>query len=140
MGLNPRSWPIPTVIITVATGLAFAFLLWFLFIRPAGLKTEAVRAHATEIQAEAATGAAKDALEITVRNGETIRQIDRITETSSHEILMAPGASATVDPGVHSAGLRALCLRNDRASDPTCVELLHRDGGRVGAEVTGPTR
>jgi hypothetical protein len=115
-------------------GLFVLFAAYWLVIgRPVALKRANQQVTAEKTVAEAAVGAARSGLDITVSTQETIRQIDLQTTRNTHEILTAPGATNTVDPELHRRGLVALCMRNGRADDPVCADLLHRDGEGVEA-------
>ena len=121
--------------------IAFIGTAWWLVIgRPAQLKSALAQSRAQEVSAGAAAGAAKDALEITVKTTETVRQIDLTTQRSSHEILTAPGATSAIDPELHRRGVVALCLRDGTAGDPVCTAMLHPDGPGLGAEQASTTR
>lgn len=105
-----------------------AALLWFFFIRPDAALKSAATAKADRTVAEAQTQAAQDTVKIIVERGEAVATIQKRTEETNAEIKSAPGASQEIDPALHDAGLRALCLHDGRR-EPTCAVLLHRDGG-----------
>jgi cytoskeletal protein RodZ len=114
-------------------------LLWFIFIRPDAALKSAATAQADRTVAEMQTKAAEDTVKIIVEHGETVRTIHERTEVTNDEIQSAAGASQEIDPALHAAGLRALCLHNGR-SEPSCAVLLQRDGGGERAGEADTTR
>lgn len=116
-----------------------AFAAWWVVIRPQQAAQTAATAKGSQVQAEAAAGAAQDTVRIVVDRGENRTRIDRITEEKTRVIMAQPGADAPLDPALHDAGIRALCLR-DGQSDVLCQELLHRDGGVDEAGGADPAR
>ncbi|WP_139375706.1 hypothetical protein [Sphingopyxis flava] len=103
-------------------------LLWFFFIRPEAALKDAAINRADRTVAEAQTEAAKDTVRIIVDHNATVETIQSRTEVTNRDIQSAPGAAQEIDPAVHAAGIRALCLHHGR-DEPTCAVLLHRDGG-----------
>ena len=108
-------------------------LVWFIFIRPDAALKSAATAEANRTVAEAQQQAAEETVKIIVEHGETVTAINHRTEVTNDEIQRTPGAIQEIDPALHAAGLRALCLHNGR-SEPSCALLLHGDGSgqRVG--------
>ena len=101
---------------------------WYVFLRPQQAAQQAATAKTETIAAKAETGAAKDTLRIVVDRQAAEVRIIRTTEENTNAIMAAPGANAPLDPALHAAGIRALCVR-DGASDVQCRELvLHGDG------------
>lgn len=114
-------------------------LVWFFFIRPEAAQQEAAESRVEATMAEGQAKAAEETVRIIVDHQDTIETITTRTETSSNEILNAPGADQTVDPAVHAAGLRALCLHDNR-SNAECGPVLHSDDGQLGPDRGHPSR
>lgn len=103
----------------LVASLMIAALLYFVTI-PQRARKAATVAHATAVTSDASKQAAQDALKITVDTQAVHGRIDVVTQGNANAIRNAPGASSVVDTGVHSAGLRSLCLRDAYKDDQTC--------------------
>jgi len=103
------------------------FALWFTLLRPQQATREAATAKTGAIVSDAATGAATDTLHIVVDRQAAEVRIIKTTEENTREIMAQSGALTPVDPAVHAAGLRAICV-HDNASQPVCAGVLHDDG------------
>lgn len=84
-----------------------------------------------QVQQEVTTGLAKNgaesghqAVEITVKNNTAAAGIDRDTQRAIHDLLKAPGANASVDPGLAMLARRAICMRRSAAGIDGCDEVL----------------
>lgn len=110
-----------------------ALASWYVFFRPAQQAEKTVQAKTETVAANAQTGAATDTVHIVVDRQAAEVRIIRTTEENTREILAQPGATTVVDPALHAAGIRALCVR-DNVSDVQCASVLHDAGGRDGAQ------
>ena len=104
--------------------LIVAIVLWLRSCGAAPAQRAAAQARIGEAVAEGTAGAAQRATEITGNTMDQAAAIDRQTEANNVTIRSATGASAPVDPGAASAGLRALCMRRAYHDQPGCVALL----------------
>lgn len=104
-----------------------AFTAWFVLIRPTANAEKAATAKTEAIIADTQRSAAQDTIRIVVDHNAAVQTINTRTEVTTRDILQAPGASDAIDPALHAAGLRALCLHDNRR-DPTCAALLHGAG------------
>ena len=111
--------------------IAAAFLLYHFLTAPSRARKETAVATATALTADASKQAAQDTVKILVETQAAHGRIDVVTQGNRDAILAAPGAVEAVGPGVHNAGLRALCLRPDYRDEPTCKRLL--DAGPAGS-------
>lgn len=122
-----RIWPF------VALVLGATLLTYMVLIKPAQDRQQAATAKAREVVATTQGKAAEETVRIVVEHQDAINTITRRTEVTTREILSQPGASASISPELHAAGVRALCLHDNRADDPVCAAMLHPDGGSHGA-------
>lgn len=121
--------PLARIGAAIGVFAAAALLVWALVLRGDIAIRHAAEAKASAAIATAQAGATQDTLRITVDHQNEVTKITQRTTETNHEILTAPGAGASVDPAVHRAGLRALCLQNGRR-DRVCAEVLQPDGGQ----------
>ena len=123
-----------SIIKVVLFSLLAAFVVWFFLIRPDAAQQDAADAHMGAAQAEAQAQAAEETVRVIVDHQRTIETITTTTETASNDILNSPGAEAAIDPALHNAGIRALCLHDGRASEPACGSLLLPDDREHGPD------
>lgn len=107
------------------------FAIWWFFVRPAGLKTEAAQARAGEKIQEGAAKAGADAVKITVDVNQHKAGIDAVTQGNQYAISHAQGAAAPIDPALARALHDALCLRDAYQHEPDCPAVPSL-GGSVG--------
>ena len=105
--------------------------VWFIT-EPGRQRQAAAEARADGAMAQAGQKAAEDAVGVVVERGKTEAGIDAQTQENRDAILSAPGANSAVDRGVHDAGLRAICVRDNQRCKPACVRLLGACPKRVG--------
>jgi len=113
------------VVVLALIGGAF----WYVVVRPREAVQAAAQAKGETKQAEAAAGAATDTLHIVVDRQAAEVRIIKTTEENTREIMAQSGAVTPVDPAVHAAGLRAICVHDGASDQPVCASVLHGDGG-----------
>lgn len=101
---------------------------WFVILRPEQNARKAATAKAETSVATAQTGAATDTIHIVVDRQAAEVRIIKTTEENTRDIMAQSGALTPVDPAVHAAGLRAICV-HDNVHQPVCASVLHDDGG-----------
>lgn len=116
-----------------AVVLGALILAYVVLIKPAQDRQAAAVSRGEAVVATTQARAAEDTVRIVVDHQADRDIITHRTEVTTREILSQPGADEALDPELHSAGVRALCLQRDRSGDPVCAALLHRDGDGGGA-------
>lgn len=114
-------------LIELALGLASILLVlliaWWFLTEPGRARRDAAQARGESYVAGQRAAAASQATEVVSRAAEQEAASADLTQRNNDEIRRAPGAAASVDRGVHDAGLRALCLRDAFRTDQRCVAL-----------------
>ena len=109
--------------------LLAALLLWFVFVRPRALQTEAARARIDAAASAASAGAATQAISLKIDHDREITRINTITKEGEHAVQSASGAQAqSLD--VARALRAAVCLSAAHRADPACG-ALRRDNQRI---------
>jgi hypothetical protein len=107
-----------------AVALAVLAVLYLVVWKPAHDRQAAANAHAGQAVATGQAAAAHDALDIVVNTNQQETEADAQTRANDRAIRGAPGASASIDPGLDDAGRRALCLRRAYRGSAACQRLL----------------
>lgn len=131
--------PLVRLGLSVAATVAVVWLLVHFLVGPQQARKEAAQAQTEAIVADTQAQAAQDTVRIVVDHAEAVQTITHRTEVTTREILAAPGASDRIDPALHHAGLRALCLHDNRR-DASCADVLQSDAERDPTGTADPSR
>lgn len=107
--------------------LAVLLVLAIMGVRSCAQQPDADQVSATVVEParEAGmAGAATDASAITANVMTQASESDVTTRENDRAIRQTPGAEATVPASVTAAGLRAQCMRQAYARDPSCAAVL----------------
>jgi Flp pilus assembly protein TadB len=87
-------------------------------------RSRAAQSRVEASQAAAASNSAADAVNTVAASGEREAASEALTRSNERDIRNAQGSTASVDPAVRDAGLRALCMRRAYSSDARCRVLV----------------
>ncbi|QNQ09235.1 hypothetical protein [Sphingomonas alpina] len=110
--------------------IAIGAVLWFVFVRPRALQTQAASSRIEAAGSAATAGAARDTVKLQVEHSRQIVAIEVQTKEGEHAVHSAQGANVA-SPDVAAAMRAALCVSGSHRADPAC-SAVRGSGGSVG--------
>ena len=119
--MTPPTWLTRPVLYAIGA-VVVALAIWWLVSTVMGGKRAEVQAKLNGNIAGAALESGKDAVNTVGQQQASESAVDAVGRDNAAAIHNAPGASASVSPEAHAAGIAAICKRASAKGDPKCAK------------------